>query len=96
MKKSVAVLLVLLSLTSFAQSKLSLQPAPPSAELFAPGIISTGFNERDFALSPDGAELYYTLQSPQGIFQTILYMKKDGKGNWSSPQVAPLDRKSVV
>ncbi len=89
MKKSVAVLLVLLSLTSFAQSKLSLQPAPPNAELFAPGIISTGFNERDFALSPDGAELYYTLQSPQGIFQTILYMKKDGKGNWSSPQVAP-------
>jgi Tol biopolymer transport system component len=41
------------------------------------------------ALSPDGNEIFYTLQSPQGIFSTIMYMRKTNSGHWSSPEVAP-------
>lgn len=57
--------------------------------IFASGQISTGLYERDFALSPDGSELFYTLQSPGGVFQTIVYRKKDEKGSWSEPVIAP-------
>ena len=30
-----------------------------SARLFAPGIISTGMDERDFAITPDGNEIFF-------------------------------------
>ncbi len=81
----------LLALTSFyssAQKNIRFKEPPSSAEIFAPGIISTGLNERDFALSPDGKELFYTVQSPRGFFQTILYAKKNKHGKWSNPEVA--------
>ena len=36
---------------------------PPGSEpeLFAPGLVSTGFYERDLLISPDGDEIYYGL-----------------------------------
>jgi len=52
-------------------------------------VISTGLSERDFALSPGGNEIFYTLQSPQGVFQTILHISKQANGSWSKPVVAP-------
>jgi Tol biopolymer transport system component len=51
--------------------------------------INTVLNERDFALSPDGNEIFYTLQSPGRNFQTIIYRQKDKNGKWSEPAVAP-------
>ena len=48
--------------------------------LYSEVNINTEFRERDFALSPDGTEIFYTLQSPKGNFQTIIYLKKDAKG----------------
>ncbi|MGB5007486.1 MAG: hypothetical protein WBO39_11160 [Ferruginibacter sp.] len=72
-----------------AQQHIGLNQPPEVAEIFGKDFISTGISERDFALSPDGTELFYTIQSPQGIFQTIVYSKKDSKGNWSKPEVAP-------
>lgn len=71
-----------------AQQHIGFNKPPALAEIFGKDFISTGTSERDFALSPDGTELFYTLQSPQGIFQTIVYSKKDSKGNWSKPEVA--------
>jgi Tol biopolymer transport system component len=41
------------------------------------------------AISPDGNELFYTVEMPQNVFSMIIYMGKDSKGNWSSPEVAP-------
>lgn len=80
----------ILSLIAASQKKISLESPPAVASLFAEGIISTQYSERDFALSPDGTEIFYTLQSPaRAVFQTILYMKKDMKGVWSKPEVAP-------
>jgi len=80
---------LLFSITARAQVKLSLNEPPLTPSLFQPGLISTGLSERDFALSPDESELFYTIQPPlPGYFQTIVYMKKDAKGNWSKPELA--------
>lgn len=82
------LIVLLFSTTTEAQVKLSFNEPPSIPSLFQPGLISTGFAERDFALSPDETELFYTMQSPLAYFQTIIHMKKDTKGNWSKPEVA--------
>ncbi|HEV7780688.1 MAG TPA: hypothetical protein VGO58_05455 [Chitinophagaceae bacterium] len=80
--------LTLFTQSVFAQQKIQFDKSPALPVLLAENMISTGFNERDFALSPDGMEVYYTIQSGQGVFQTILCMKKDRSGSWSKPEVA--------
>lgn len=79
---------ILLSVSAAAQQKINFENAPASPEIFAAGAVSSGLSERDFALSPDGTELLYTVQLPQGLFQTLVYRKKDSKGNWSKPAIA--------
>lgn len=74
---------------AIGQNTLFNKKPPLSPELFGEAIISTNLYERDMALSPDGSELFYTLQSPQGVFSTIMYMRKKQSGEWSSPEVAP-------
>lgn len=56
--------------------------------LVGEGWISTSRYERDFAVSPNGNEVFYTLQMPQNSFQTILYTRKNAAGQWSEPVVA--------
>lgn len=80
---------ILIGTLTQAQHTISFQTPPEQATLFAEGIVSTGMNERDFAISPDGTELYYTISTPQSTFQTIVYMKRSKDGKWSSPEVAP-------
>lgn len=63
--------------------------APETPAIFGPGIISTSNYERDFALSPDGNEIFYTLQAPLAYFQTIVHLVRDPSGNWSKPMIAP-------
>lgn len=82
-------MLYFISFGASAQMKLKFNESPASPHIFAAGIINTGLSERDFALSPDGTEIMYTLQSPQGVFQTILYSKKNMQGTWCKPEVAP-------
>lgn len=54
-------------------------------EIFAPGIICTGFSERDITISPDGKEIYFGLLT--GRNNTIMVSKiVDGK--WTEPAVA--------
>ncbi len=60
-----------------------------SAILFAPGIISTGLYERDFAITPNGNEIYYTLF--MGDWNTIL-VTKQVNGYWTEPVVAEFAR----
>lgn len=87
--KSPAILLFLLPLFCCGQA-IDVKNTPATPSLFAEGIICTGQGERDFALSPDGNEMFYTLQAPQpGVFQTIIYRVKDASGKWSAPAVAP-------
>lgn len=63
--------------------------APPGdeAELFAPGIISNGFNNRDLAMMPDGSELYTSVNMRNFSVSTILGVRKTEAG-WTLPEVA--------
>lgn len=82
-------LLILAEFTSFSQKliSLSLQSPPATAGIFGEGSISTFMNERDFALSPDGKEIYFTISTPKSTLQTIVYCKKLREGEWSTPEV---------
>jgi len=67
---------LLIAYISTAQQLPDLGQPPATAQLFGEQIISTGLYERDFALSPDGKEIFYTLQAPQGGFQTNFTFNK--------------------
>jgi len=89
MKKTITIVSFLLPAWLFSQTNGIFKTSPATVTLFNEIDINTGLRERDFAMSPDGTEIFYTLQSPQGNFQTILYIKKDSKGKWSRPEIAP-------
>lgn len=55
--------------------------------LFSPEIVSTRRNERDFAISPAGNVMYYSLVLPEHNLSVILHLTFDGFF-WSEPQVA--------
>ncbi|MFA4947687.1 MAG: hypothetical protein WC674_04145 [Candidatus Krumholzibacteriia bacterium] len=65
--------------------------APPAAEpaLFAPGIVSTGFYERDLAVSPDGTEIFCGLVFGKHV--TIMYTHVVN-GVWTEPEIASFAR----
>lgn len=56
-------------------------------QIFAEGIVSDNFGNRDVAISPQGDEIFFTLQSSTGIINAILYAHKLN-GKWSAPEVA--------
>jgi len=57
------------------------------AELFAPGVISNGFNNRDLAMLPDGSEFYTSVNMRSFSVATILVIRKTDAG-WAKPEVA--------
>jgi Tol biopolymer transport system component len=71
-------------------SGLYLGQTPPGdrPELFAPGIISNGFSNRDLAMMPDGSEFYTSVNMRNFDLSTILVVKKTADG-WEAPQIAP-------
>lgn len=70
-------------------SCLLAQTPPIEPALFTDAGVNTSMQERDMAISPDGKEMFFTLQSGQGIFSTILHRKKMPDGKWSEINVAP-------
>jgi len=63
------------------------QAAPgDSARLFAPGIISTGMADRDFAITPDGNEIFFSREAGNFRYVTIFYSRRNGN-EWSVPEV---------
>lgn len=88
MKIITSLVFVLSSLAGFAQiNQLSLDKAPNQLSLLADGFISTHISERDFAMSPDGKEIYFTIASPRNDFQTIVFCKQLKNGQWTKPEV---------
>ncbi|MCE2994160.1 MAG: hypothetical protein ACK5RG_11750 [Cyclobacteriaceae bacterium] len=69
-----------------AQSQ-SFQSPPDAPDLLRIRNINTPMNERDFALTPDGKEIYFTISTPKSTFQTIVFCQKQKNGTWSAPQV---------
>ena len=89
-KNAALIFISITAIKSSAQSILKFENPPAQATLFGGTLINSSSSERDFALSPDGTEIFYTLQSPmQGSFQTILYRTRNAKGIWSKAEVAP-------
>ena len=77
------------TLSAQKHSNLSLSTPPDRLALFGENFISTFINERDFALSPDGNEIFFTISTPRSSFQTIVFCRKEKDGSWTSPVVAP-------
>lgn len=63
--------------------------ADAEAELFAPGVVSTGLYTRDLALTPDGRELYFSVVLGNFDYSAIVATRQDAAGRWSVPEVAP-------
>ncbi len=72
-------------------SYLGQKPPGMTPELFAPGIISTGYNENCAAFTTDGKELYYWLMERRPFF--VILCLKEENGKWTSPQVFPFSGK---
>lgn len=91
------VLIASASLLVAADNKTTNGPylgqSPPGdvAVLFAPGIISDGFNNRDMAMTPDGSEFYYAVNMRNFDLSTILAVYRTDAG-WDGPRVAPFAR----
>ena len=68
------------------------QAAPAAtAVIFAPGFASTDLCERDITFSPDGQEIYWTLQgggSYADWYAAIVFARQED-GRWTAPRVAP-------
>jgi Tol biopolymer transport system component len=61
-------------------------PPGEEAQLFAPGIISTGMHTRDVAVTPDGKELYFSVSLPNFEHSAILGTR-EVDGRWTRPEV---------
>jgi len=68
---------------------LGQRPPGDEPELFAPGLVSTGLFERDLAITPDGAEIYFSICGPDYAYSTILVTRRAANGEWSAPEPAP-------
>ncbi len=66
------------------------KPPGKTAEIFAPGIISTNLNEGNICFSPDGREFYYCFMTPEGPFrETLLFHSKMKNSIWTEPKEPP-------
>lgn len=87
MKPYFILSLMLLTNVANSQHSLNLSQPPAHISMLAEGFISTPINERDFALSSDGKEMYYTISTPRSDFQTIVVSRQISPGQWTSPEV---------
>jgi WD40-like Beta Propeller Repeat len=63
---------------------LGQQPPGDAPEIFAPGIVSTGWGDRDLMISPDGDEIYFGMLDASGVFVRMTH-RVDGV--WTEPVV---------
>lgn len=88
--KHIAILYFLLIIPTLSYEQnwkyLSQKPPVSKAELFAPNLVSTQHNERDFAISPDGKRIYYSIVGNRNL--SVIVERKYEKNKWQSPQIA--------
>ena len=61
-----------------------------TSQIFAEGIISTQFDERDMTFSPDGNEMFYSLKGPS--FYSLIHLQQIN-GRWNEKAIAPFSGK---
>jgi hypothetical protein len=86
MKRGLIFLFTFSSLACRSQSPIEF-PKSDTPRVFSPGVVSDGFSNRDMAISPDGNDLFYTLQWSYGSFSVILHSQKVD-GVWTYPETA--------
>ena len=69
---------------------LGQKPPGMTPEIFAPGIISTGFTEQFTYFTPEGDEVYWLLR---GAPHTVILYTRIVNNRWISPRVAPFSGK---
>ncbi len=70
------------------------QPLPGDDPVpFAPGVVSTGYAERDIAMTPDGSEIYWGVVGSNYQWTVIMRSRRVGD-RWTAPEVAPCCRDS--
>src|ERR1043165_7081297 len=63
------------------------QKSPGTSPItFAPGVVSNGFANRDFTISPAGDDIFYTIQQLNFVSVVMNSTKRNGK--WSDPVIA--------
>ncbi|MFA8433543.1 MAG: hypothetical protein ACEPOZ_03405 [Marinifilaceae bacterium] len=87
MKFILSISLLLCSSLLFAQSKTP-GPKEEAVAPFLPELFSQFPNVRDLTISPDGNQMYFTLQSYRRGQVFIVGMHKE-EGKWRKPEVAP-------
>lgn len=80
-------ILLLIAGAANAQLYFDQQSSNDTPVVFAPGIVSNEWGNRDMAISPKGDELFYTIQYGRGLISAVMYSKKIN-GKWSEPDVA--------
>ena len=68
-------------------------PPGTTPEIFAPGIVSTGLNTRDIAISKDGDEIYFGV-TDGGISAIFVTRRVDDR--WTEPVIAPFSGKGYL
>jgi len=63
-----------------------LKPPGKTAEIFAPGIVSTCLDELNSVFSPDGKEFYFCVRN---MTASSLFVIKRGPGGWGQPEPLP-------
>ncbi len=54
-----------------------------------PAMLNEMPNVRDLAISPQGDEIYFTVESFDKGYSYIAFIKRKGGGDWTEPEVAP-------
>lgn len=74
-----------------ARAYFGMKPPGAKPALFAPGIVSTGMDERDIAVTPYGQEIYWCVSSPNHRYSTIVMSRQTDSTDtgWTPPRVVP-------
>lgn len=89
MKRILCIVFIFGCCDLWAQKKdlPSFDTPPSSLQLFGEGLVTTHLNERDFAISPDGKEIYFTISTPSSTFQTIVMSRQVKPNEWTAPVI---------
>lgn len=89
MKKILIILLILSSGVVKSQSEIKYpgnELPKDSALLFAPELINTGLFTRDFSMTPDGKEIYFSVMAGRSA---VIMVSRFENEKWQEPEIAP-------
>lgn len=84
MRSTFLLILLALPFAVFSQTDASLIDSAAQPQVFAPGIVSSSYDEWATSFTPDGKTVYF---SRGGVFWTVC-SAKNSNGSWERPQVA--------